>query len=428
MRKLKIVWGEWRIFVLLCCFLIIGCSEPITDWEQLDDSVIRVMLKKGKSFGGGTAFAINDNGVYVTNHHVIASALSGNPLVVVESTSPALKTHPAKVLWHSQEKDLAIIKVPDWDRPPLTLADEKNVKKNQLVYSIGYPGASYLKMNYPEYTEPKIKNGTISARIRRPIREGFPAVDLFEHSAPINPGNSGGPLVDNCGRVVGINRSHAGTHILPDGKDRIRIDTPQGIFWAIRVNELQHILETEDIDFKLSHQACSGNASSPSIQQIILGLVIAPMLWLIWRCRPQIVQHLSHLGLSGKLSCDKSEPTVKGGIFQKVKIGRGQRSGIKLKSVSGLWPDFIIERGCEMTIGRDPNQVDVAIVHDDVSRRHAQIRLSKSGLLQVMDLNSSNGTYIEHRKIANHRWVTIEHGQSLCFGGGDVIYQHPEAG
>ncbi len=158
---------------------ISACTAPVSDWERLDDSVIRLMVVTDKAKGEGTAFAINDQGIYVTNHHVIADALKGGKLVAVEQIVPQEKFHPAEVIWHSREKDLALVEVPDWKRPPLPLGDAARVKKNQQVVAIGFPGASDFGPDTPGFIEPKLKGGIYSAPNRFPLVEGGEPVPLL---------------------------------------------------------------------------------------------------------------------------------------------------------------------------------------------------------------------------------------------------------
>jgi S1-C subfamily serine protease len=63
---------------------------------------------------------------------------------------------------------------------------------------------------------PTVTSGIVSA-LGRTIQAGGPGVqtrtyeDVIQTDAAINPGNSGGPLVDQSGRVVGINTAGAGS-------------------------------------------------------------------------------------------------------------------------------------------------------------------------------------------------------------------------
>ena len=176
--------------------------------DKIYDGVIRLWVDEGQgNYSLGSAFSINEDGYFVTNHHVIASALSGNELVAIESTFPTQVGHPATIVWSSAEKDLAIIQVSGWQRPGLTLALSEHVRKRQHVTSIGFPGASdAFGADNPGFMEPKTKTGTISA-LTTVLPVNNINVGLFEHDATINQGSSGGPLVNECGWVVGINVS-----------------------------------------------------------------------------------------------------------------------------------------------------------------------------------------------------------------------------
>lgn len=207
--------GRWRSLGcgLGIVVLLAGCGQPQVDWERLDDGVIRLIVQMQQGIGMGSAFAINNDGYYATNNHVIEASLQGGELTAAEKVGESETLHPATVVWHSAEKDLAIVHVPDWHRPALVLGDSRLVKKNQSVVTIGFPGASDFDLTDPGFSEPKIKRGVISARHTLRQASSGASVDWFEHDAIVNSGNSGGPLMDACGRVVGVNVAKASTDI-----------------------------------------------------------------------------------------------------------------------------------------------------------------------------------------------------------------------
>ncbi|MEM1024706.1 MAG: GGDEF domain-containing protein [Myxococcota bacterium] len=68
--------------------------------------------------------------------------------------------------------------------------------------------------------------------------------------------------------------------------------------------------------------------------------------------------------------------------------------------------------GAEIAIGRGPEN-DIVIDMDNVSRRHARV-LSKDESFEVMDLRSTNGTYVNDAEVDRHVFV---HGDLLKIGG-----------
>ncbi len=64
-------------------------------------------------------------------------------------------------------------------------------------------------------------------------------------------------------------------------------------------------------------------------------------------------------------------------------------------------------------IGRD-EACDLQLLRGSLSRRHCELRLSRSQIT-VKDLDSSNGTYVNGRRIEETRLVD---GDKLTIGGG----------
>ncbi len=85
-------------------------------------------------------------------------------------------------------------------------ADDRRQRADRSgpVTSVGYPmnvdRAQGLSLDDIFKAQPPVKSrGFLSGR--RPSRE----FDTILHTAPIGKGSSGGPLLDNCGRVIGVN-------------------------------------------------------------------------------------------------------------------------------------------------------------------------------------------------------------------------------
>ena len=75
-----------------------------------------------------------------------------------------------------------------------------------------------------------VTSGIISAKDRAiKIEEDVYMSDLIQTDATINPGNSGGPLINTSGEVIGINS--------------VKIDTAEGIGFAIPINVVKPVIE-----------------------------------------------------------------------------------------------------------------------------------------------------------------------------------------
>jgi S1-C subfamily serine protease len=143
--------------------------------------------------GSGSGSVIDQQGDILTNYHVIEGA---QKLAV---SFGGQKNYAAKVVGGDPDTDLAVIKLLETPKEPLTivpLGDSDKLEVGQKVLAIGNPFG----------LDRTLTTGVISG-LQRPIRarNGRPIEGAIQTDASINPGNSGGPLLDSHGRMIGIN-------------------------------------------------------------------------------------------------------------------------------------------------------------------------------------------------------------------------------
>lgn len=86
-------------------------------------------------------------------------------------------------------------------------------------------------------------------------------------------------------------------------------------------------------------------------------------------------------------------------------------------------PGLVHELGLgKHTLGRAAGG-DVVIDHADVSRRHAEIEITRDGAT-IRDLDSKNGVLIDGRKVTE---AALEDGSRVAFGELSVVLEHPGA-
>jgi serine protease Do len=149
--------------------------------------------------GIGSGFIIRDNGVIVTNAHVVQNAT--NISVMMRDGT----THSAKLLGQDESNDLAVLKIDARDLPVASLGNSDSLVIGEWAIAIGNPFGFVLANS-----EPSVTAGVISAIGRNLLgsSEGSGVyVDMIQTDASINPGNSGGPLVNARGEVIGVNSS-----------------------------------------------------------------------------------------------------------------------------------------------------------------------------------------------------------------------------
>jgi serine protease Do len=134
----------------------------------------------------GSGFVIREDGLIVTNRHVVVGART------VRVRLSDGRELAAKIIGADSVTDVALLSVNAGRLPALRLGSSAAVSVGDAVIAIGNPyglGQS-------------VSAGIVSARGR--ILENDPYIDFLQTDAAINRGNSGGPLLSVDGTVVGI--------------------------------------------------------------------------------------------------------------------------------------------------------------------------------------------------------------------------------
>lgn len=180
----------------------------IDDVAVTERSVVRVVtvaVMRGEvvGFGHGSGFAVAPNRI-VTNAHVVADAAEYPDNVVIGIVpSEGSRSYPGRLIHIDPARDLAIIEIVS-GRIPAAAIYTGDVAQRQAVYALGYPGnvdlATARNMNdFIRPSAPVASDGIIASQDR------VNGIAALVHDADIARGNSGGPLVDACGRVLGVN-------------------------------------------------------------------------------------------------------------------------------------------------------------------------------------------------------------------------------
>jgi S1-C subfamily serine protease len=170
----------------------------------------------------GSGFVVDDEGHVVTNAHVVDGADS-----VTVSFDEDGDGVEAEVKGVDTSTDVAVLKVDPSEVPnltPLPLGDSSTLEVGQPVIAIGNPFGQVRT----------VTTGIVSG-LQRQIEapNGFTIADVVQTDASINPGNSGGPLLDENGRVIGIN-----SQIATGGAGQGSV----GIGFAVPINTAKELL------------------------------------------------------------------------------------------------------------------------------------------------------------------------------------------
>ncbi len=142
--------------------------------------------------GLGSGVILSEDGLIVTNHHVV----DGATRLVVRLNDGS--EHPAEVLGSDPLRDLALLRVRATGLKAASFGVSERLEPGEWVLAVGSPfGFS------SSFTAGIVSATGRGLGIRNNEFRDFE--DFIQTDAAINPGNSGGPLIDLDGRVVGIN-------------------------------------------------------------------------------------------------------------------------------------------------------------------------------------------------------------------------------
>lgn len=153
--------------------------------------------KQKTKIGGGSGFIISSDGLVLTSQHVVSDPHAEYTIIVEPE-----KTYPAKVLARDPINDIAVLKINAKNLPCLELGSSNNLQLGETVIAIGNALGEF--------------HDTVSTGVVSGLSRSISAFDgmaqqatnlcgLIQTDAAINPGNSGGPLINNQGKVIGIN-------------------------------------------------------------------------------------------------------------------------------------------------------------------------------------------------------------------------------
>jgi serine protease Do len=204
-----------------------GATEPRTRVER----------------GTGSGFIIDEQGLILTNAHVIEGA---DQVLVTLKDGRELA---GEVLGADSLTDLAVIRVDAVDLPTVTLGDSEQLRPGEWAIAIGNP----LGLDNTVTAGIISATGRTSAQIRVPDKR----VNFIQTDAAINPGNSGGPLLNERGEVIGVNTAILGG--------------AQGLSFAIPINTARDIAQELIANGRVEHAyiGIQMRSLTPAVREVI---------------------------------------------------------------------------------------------------------------------------------------------------------------
>lgn len=156
----------------------------------------RSRIEGGSPQDIGSGFVVSEEGLIVTNKHVVSDAAASYKVITSDD-----KEYEVKSISRDPSNDLAILKIEASDLRPVELGSSSDLRVGQSVIAIGTALGEFRH--------------TVTVGVISGLGRGITAGSMYEGfveeldgviqtDAAINPGNSGGPLLDGRGRVIGI--------------------------------------------------------------------------------------------------------------------------------------------------------------------------------------------------------------------------------
>lgn len=190
--------------VALSAALAISPDERQALFQRLKQSVVvlETTTPSGARIGNGTGFVLRDDGLIVTNHHVIEGDA---PLRAVLADGTRLPVVGVKL--SDEAHDLAVVRVEAEGLTALPLGDSSRLTEGARVFIAGNPLG--LDFSFAEGSVAAVRPNGIPKELFPSVRpaDTQPLLQLDINS---DRGGSGSPVVDEAGRVVGIERAGVG--------------------------------------------------------------------------------------------------------------------------------------------------------------------------------------------------------------------------
>jgi S1-C subfamily serine protease len=191
-------------------------------YRAVSPGVVYIASTTAQGQASGSGWVYSSDGTIVTNDHVVEGAskvsvrftVNGDPI-------------DAQVVGTDPSTDIAVLKIDpskvQGGLKALQLADSKKIEPGQPAIALGSPFG----------LQGTVTSGIVSA-LDREIQapNGFTISGVIQTDAAINPGNSGGPLLDETGRVIGIN-----SQIATNGSD-----SNSGVGFAVPIDTVKQVV------------------------------------------------------------------------------------------------------------------------------------------------------------------------------------------
>ena len=418
---------HWIVILFLISGFQLSWSLEIDNADEA--TVLIATFDKDKNqIGSGSGFFVTSDGHILTNAHVVSDPKI--EIIVIFGKGIPSEGVLARKIWVVEERDTAVLKAKKPSHiKPFSLLEGKPAK-GEPVWALGYPGKQFENMKMFgeafDLFDATLSNGIVSRIFEGSEPNSNSVYPMIQHTAEISPGNSGGPLLDECTNVVGINTGvtfAAGevtdTDFFAIGSDGLldllnpriagltvikRCDANEDPTGNVLTEEPKTEEELKDNDVLVEVKASPSNVDK-SIFWLILMFFLLVAAFLYFRSKlsnPSRAELLTaeSTGLAGLATGVRSRQVFRMSGFDK----QGAPVSFEFGSESK-------DRG--EIIGRTLDFADFKITNADVSRAHAQVKITGK-ICYIRDLGSTNGTSVNSVTLEPFKYTKISYGDEIA--------------
>ena len=444
----------------------VSAQEDEAVFDGAINSTVRVRsLSTGRS-GTGWIIAAADEANRAGAAVIVTSlnTIEGSTAIIVREPN-ANVDRDATILAVDTDRNLVLLEVKDISAKQIALT-RTMPKVGRSVWATGYSLPADRAEGWRLAVNATIKGGRLGREYRGPISvEARADTNQLEHDAALVPGYEGGPLLDKCGRVVGVNMKSGGDI---GRRSRMRIQPTAAIMNSLRADEVIAFAKSSQVEPEiLEGESCSGaatanvappagatkpvqaaqtsgqDASSTLFKNpiflgllVILGLAIAAFGFFFLSRKPKNAEPAAppkaQPGTQPKPGTPNAGTALAGGSSAPApgdaRKGTTREATLRL---SGRGPDgeaISLEFGATLvktkpaTLGVGAN-ADIKIPDNrteyKVSRMHAKIG-SDGTNFTIEDNKSLNGTKLNGKRLDPHKIETIVNGDVISLADIDL--------
>lgn len=187
-----------------------GAPDKASLLALIEARTLFVWVTEAGGVSTGTGFVVGP-GLVVTNFHVVEHAAPDGIFVTNKALGRVVPAQLVKAAGplEAAGADFALLRVPGVVQPAFDILQTPDSLRLQSVIAAGYPGdvlqtdrqfAALQAGDARAVPELTVTDGSVNTEQQLGAN-----TNALVHSATISTGNSGGPLIDMCGRLVGVN-------------------------------------------------------------------------------------------------------------------------------------------------------------------------------------------------------------------------------